>query len=61
VLYLLSGELVHYAEDTEPTRMSPRDVISIPAGVFHHATCVSDEAAEMIVVYSSPKRDIEIR
>jgi quercetin dioxygenase-like cupin family protein len=61
VLYLLSGELIHHADDMQPTRMGPRDVISIPAGVFHHATCVSDEAAEMIVVYSSAKRDIETR
>ena len=61
VLYLLSGELVHYADDMEPTRMGPRDVISIPAGVFHHATCVGEEAAEMVVVYSSPRRDIETR
>jgi quercetin dioxygenase-like cupin family protein len=61
VLYLLSGELIHYADDMEPVRMEPRDAISIPAGVFHHATCVSDWPAEMIVVYSCPKRDIETR
>ena len=60
VLYLLSGELVHYADDMDPVRMGPRDVISIPAGVFHYATCVSDAEAEMLVAYSSPKRDIEL-
>ena len=60
VLYLLSGELVHYADDMEPVRMTPRDVISIPAGIFHYATCVSAHDAEMIVVYSRPERDIEV-
>ncbi|MBM3474423.1 MAG: cupin domain-containing protein [Armatimonadetes bacterium] len=59
VLYLLSGELVHYADDMEPVRMLPRDAISIPAGVFHNATCVSDAEAEMLVTYSSARRDIE--
>ncbi|MGQ9732823.1 MAG: cupin domain-containing protein [Candidatus Zipacnadales bacterium] len=61
ILYVLSGEIVHYADDMEPVRMTPRDLISIPAGIFHHATCVSQEPAEMIVVYSAPARDIEFR
>jgi quercetin dioxygenase-like cupin family protein len=60
VLYLLSGELVHYADDIEPARVKPGDAISIPAGVFHYATCVSETAAEMLVVYSSPRRDMEL-
>jgi quercetin dioxygenase-like cupin family protein len=60
VLYLLSGELLHHADDMESVPMKPRDAISIPAGVFHHATCVSEGDAEMLVVYSSPTRDIEV-
>jgi len=60
VLYLFSGELIHYADDMAPVRMRPRDAISIPAGVFHYAACVSETEAEMLVVYSSPARDIEL-
>jgi len=59
VLYLLSGELVHYADGMEPVRMAPRDAISIPAGIFHYATCVGESEAEMLVTYSSARRDIE--
>jgi quercetin dioxygenase-like cupin family protein len=60
VLYLVSGELEHYADDTEPIRMKPGDVIFIPGGVAHWAECTSAEDAEMIVVYSSPEREIEL-
>ena len=57
LLYLLSGEIEHYADDLECARMKPGDVISIPSGVFHNAKCVSDVDAEMIVVYSTAQRD----
>ena len=60
ILYLLSGELEHYADDMETVRMQPGDVIFIPGGVCHWARCVSAEDAEMIVVYSSPEREIEL-
>ena len=63
ILYLLSGELVHYADDLGAVgglRMGPGEAIVIPPGVPHHATCVSAEEAEMIVVYSSPAREIEV-
>ena len=59
ILYLLSGELEHHADDMETVRMRPGDVIFIPTGVHHRAECVSAEDAEMIVVYSSPEREIE--
>lgn len=59
ILYLIAGQLEHYADDIEPVAMEPGDVIFIPAGVAHHARCTSDADAEMIVVYSSPKRQIE--
>ena len=60
ILYLLSGELDHCAEDMGSARMSPGDAIVIPTGVAHYAKCLSTEDAEMIVVYSSPEREIEI-
>lgn len=59
ILYLLCGELEHYADDLETVRMEPGDVIFIPGGVRHWAKCASAEDAEMIVVYSSPEREIE--
>ncbi|HJN14107.1 MAG TPA: cupin domain-containing protein, partial [Armatimonadota bacterium] len=57
LLYLLSGEIEHYADDLECVRMKPGDVISIPSGVFHNAKCVGEGDAEMIVVYSTAERD----
>ena len=58
ILYLIAGRLEHYADDAEPMAMGPGDVIFIPAGVAHHARCTSDVDARMIVVYSSPRREI---
>ena len=58
ILYLIIGQLKHYADDAEPMAMGPGDVIFIPAGVAHHARCTSDGDAGMIVVYSSPRRQI---
>ena len=58
LLYLLAGEIEHYADDLDAVRMRPGDVISIPAGVYHNAKCVSTGDAEMIVVYSAPERDL---
>ena len=59
ILYLLSGELDHYADDMGSARMTPGDAIVIPTGVAHYAKCPSAEDAEMIVIYSSPEREIE--
>ena len=58
ILYLITGTLEHYADDVEPMAMGPGDVIFIPAGVAHHAVCTGDTDAKMIVVYSSPRREI---
>ena len=58
VLYLLAGKLDHYADDIGCVRMEPGDAILIPAGVAHHAECLSDDDAEMIVVYSAGEREI---
>jgi len=59
ILYLLSGELDHYADDMGNARMTPGDAIVIPTGVAHYAKCLGGEDAEMIVIYSSPEREIE--
>ena len=59
LLYLLSGELDHFASDVGKLRMKPGDVIVIPIGVAHNARCVSTDDAEMIVIYSSANREIE--
>ena len=60
ILYLLSGELDHYADDMGSARMSPGDAIVIATGVAHYAKCLGTEDAEMIVIYSSPEREIEV-
>ena len=59
VLYLLGGQLDHSAEDLGIVRMGPGDVIVIPKGIAHNATCVSQEDAVMLVVYSSAERMID--
>ena len=59
LLYLISGELDHYAEDIGTVRMKPGDVIVIPLGVIHNARCVSKTDAETIVIYSSAAREFE--
>ena len=56
VLYLLKGKLEHSIGDQVVT-MQAGDTISVPAGVFHNAVSVGDEDADMIVTYSSGKRD----
>ncbi|MDP6544034.1 MAG: cupin domain-containing protein [Phycisphaerae bacterium] len=59
LLYVVSGELDHYADDIGTVRMKPGDVIVIPAGVVHNARCVSKTDADLIVIYSSAAREFE--
>lgn len=58
VLYLLSGRLEHTAGDATFT-LSAGDTITISPGIFHNATCIGDEDADMIVVYSEGTRGFE--
>ena len=58
VLYLLAGKLRHTAAD-ETVTMEPGDTLLIPAGTFHDATSIGDVDAEMIVAYSSGRRDFQ--
>jgi quercetin dioxygenase-like cupin family protein len=59
VLYLLKGRIRHSLNDRIIT-MSAGDVITIAPGVFHNATCIGSEDAEMIVVYSRGTRGFEL-
>ena len=59
VLYLLKGQINHSLGDKTIT-MSAGDVITIAPGVYHNATCISKEDAEMVVVYSEGTRGFEL-
>ncbi len=56
VLYLLAGELEHTFGD-RVVRMRAGDVLRVPAGVFHNARSVGEVDADMMVAYSSARRD----
>ena len=58
VLYMLKGRIVHSLGDESYT-LSAGDTITIPAGIFHDAKCISDEDADMIVAYSEGIRLFE--
>jgi quercetin dioxygenase-like cupin family protein len=59
VLYMLKGRIVH-SLGNESFTLSAGDTITIPAGVFHDAKCISDEDADMIVAYSEGIRLFEL-
>jgi quercetin dioxygenase-like cupin family protein len=56
VLYLLRGRLRHTVGDATVT-LEAGDTLTVAANVPHHAVNVGDEDAEMIVAYSSGRRD----
>ncbi|HUV64275.1 MAG TPA: ThuA domain-containing protein [Sedimentisphaerales bacterium] len=58
VLYLLKGRLEHTLGDQTFT-LSAGDTITVGPGVFHNATCIGNEDADMIVVYSEGIRGFE--
>jgi quercetin dioxygenase-like cupin family protein len=59
VLYLLRGRLRHTVGD-QTVLLEPGDTLSIGAGVPHNAASIGEEDADMIVAYSSGKRDFEL-
>ena len=59
VLYLLKGSLKHTLGDRTIV-MHAGDTITIPPGVFHNASCISEEDADMIIVYSEGIRGFEL-
>ena len=59
VLYLLKGSLKHALGDGTII-MNAGDTITIAPGIFHNASCISEEDADMIVVYSEGVRGFEL-
>ena len=59
VLYLLRGKLKHSVGD-DFVIMQPGDTINVPAGVFHNALSIGDDDADMMVAYSSARRDFQL-
>lgn len=59
VLYVLRGRVRHSVGE-ETFVLEPGDTLAIPAGVFHHATNIGDEDADVIVAYSTGERDFEL-
>ena len=59
VLYLLKGSIKHTL-DERTIIMHAGDTITIAPGVFHNASCISEEDADMIVVYSEGIRGFEL-
>jgi len=55
-LYLLSGRLEHFIGE-ERVVLEPGDTLVVAAGVPHHAKSIGEEDADMIVAYSSGRRD----
>jgi len=55
VLYLLAGKLEHTIGE-EKIVLNPGDALTVSAGVFHNATSIGDQDADMIVVYSDASR-----
>ena len=58
VLHLLKGTLEH-TFGNESAVLEPGDTITIPQDIHHNAVTIGNEDAEMIVVYSSPFREID--
>ena len=58
VLYLLKGRLEHSVGD-DAVILEAGDTLSMPASVPHNATALGDDDADMIVVYSSGRRDFQ--
>ena len=56
VLYLLKGRLEHEMGG-ETVILEPGDALIVGPGVPHHATCISEEDADMIVAYPVGKRE----
>ena len=59
VLYLLKGSIKHTLDD-RTIIMNAGDTITIAPGVFHNASCISEEDADMIIVYSEGIRGFEL-
>ena len=59
VLYLLSGSLDHTVGDDHVT-LKAGDTLTLPPDIYHNATNIGEEDADMIVAYSTGKRDFQL-
>ncbi|HSH94276.1 MAG TPA: cupin domain-containing protein [Roseimicrobium sp.] len=59
ILYVLKGRLQHET-DGEISVLEPGDTLAIPAGVPHQAINVGDVESDVIVAYSSGRREFRL-
>lgn len=59
ILHLLSGRLEHTLGD-QSFILEPGDTISIPQGLWHQATVLGEQDAEMVICFSSADRITEM-
>ncbi|MGI8915532.1 MAG: cupin domain-containing protein [Chloroflexota bacterium] len=55
LLYVLSGECDHRLNN-QVVHMASGDLIHVPRGVHHNATCTTAEPLQIVVSFSSPDR-----
>lgn len=58
VLYLISGDVEHFFEESKGLRMKPGMSVHVPAGLKHNSRCTSDEPARLLVAYSSAHQQV---
>jgi mannose-6-phosphate isomerase-like protein (cupin superfamily) len=58
VLILLVGRIEHIVGN-DAVVLEPGDVLAVPAGVSHRATVLGDVDADMIVAYTSGRREYQ--
>ena len=58
VLYLLRGTLRHSLGEQSVTMLAG-DTLVVPAGAMHNAENIGDEDADMMIAYSSGRRDFQ--
>lgn len=57
ILYVIKGKVEHTLPDDKTVIMNPGDSIVIPKNVWHQATNLTDEEAEVIVMFDSAYRE----
>ncbi len=59
LLYLLKGRLEHTV-GKEKIILNPGDTLTVAPGVFHNALNIGEEDADMMVCYSSGRREFQL-
>lgn len=57
ILYVVKGKVEHSLSEGKTVIMNPGDSIVIPKNVWHQATNLTDEEAEVIVMFDSAYRE----